>query len=256
MGAAGAVWGSSDALSLREAPRAEEAARLAAMLTGGIFFVRYWWRAKHRWQHQRDYSPTKTNHRRTRRLAFFQIHASKLVLEVLGGMGAIWGCSEALMLRHSNNEIQWRMAATAVGSMFLVRWTFQMAAYCLYLEAFWSDPSSIHMAILRCYEVLIVKLILEVAGAVGAVWGCSEILTLRNSETNKIWRPIAVVVGAIFLVRWSHQLMNFVGSERKIASRQLLQVDEARSDEVEDLSIADLHLKETTDTLLDENTSM
>ena len=144
-----------------------------------------------------------------------------------------------------------------VGSMFLIRWTFQIFAYFLYLAALWSNPSSIHMTILRWYEILVVELILEVFGAIGAVWGFSEIITLRNPETIKIWIPIAIGVGVIFLVRWILHLIIFIQSEQEsVAANSQVQAGETRSEEVEDLEVADLQLKETTDTELIETTSM
>ncbi|KAL7546631.1 hypothetical protein ACHAWF_009964 [Thalassiosira exigua] len=247
MGAAGAVWGTSDILLLRETPEGTERMRLAATLVGSVFAVRFWWHAKHWYQHERDYLPIKMNHRRTHRLSFFQIHASKFVLHVMGGAGAIWGCAEALTLRNSTNAMQWRLAALAVGGMFLIRWAFQILAYCLYLAAMWSDPSSVHMTILRWYEALIVKLILEVLGAVGAIWGFSEIVMMRNPETNQIWRPISIGIGIIFTVRWILSLADFVKSERVMPdARHLPQQEEAaHRQEVEDLVIDDLQLKET-----------
>ena len=134
MGAAGAVWGSSDILFLRDTPDDNKRMRLLAMMVGGIFFIRYWWAIKHFWSHQHDYLPIKLHHRRTHRLSFFQIHSSKFVLHVLGGAGAIWGCAEAMTLRNANNALEWRIAATSVGTMFLIRWIFQMLAYCLSLR--------------------------------------------------------------------------------------------------------------------------
>ena len=113
------------------------------------------------------------------------------------------------------------------------------------------------MTILRWYEILVVELIIGVFGAVGAVWGFSEIVTLRNPETTKIWRPIAIGVGVIFLVRWILHLIIFIQSEREsVAAKSQVQADETRSEEVEDLEVADLQLKETTDTELIGTTSM
>ena len=80
-GAAGAVWGSSDILFLRDTPESTERVRLGAMFVGGIFLIRWWWHAKHWWQHERDYLQTQLHHRRS----FFQIHMSQFVLQVLGG---------------------------------------------------------------------------------------------------------------------------------------------------------------------------
>ena len=82
-------------------------------------------------------------------------------------------------------------------------WTIQALAYCLCLVEFWSDPSSIHiiLILLRWIDAFIETLILEVFGAVGAVWGFSEIVTVRNPKNNKVWRSISAAVGLVFLVR-------------------------------------------------------
>ena len=50
------------------------------------------------------------------------------------------------------------------------------------------------------------KLILEVMGAAGAVWGFSEIVGLRTPATLWFWRPCAETVGVVFFVRYLHQL--------------------------------------------------
>jgi hypothetical protein len=61
--------------------------------------------------------------------------------------------------------MEWRMAAMSVGT------TIQVLTYCLWLVEFWSDLSSIHIILLRWIDAFIVTLIIEVFGAVGAVWG-------------------------------------------------------------------------------------
>jgi membrane associated rhomboid family serine protease len=50
--------------------------------------------------------------------------------------------------------------------------------------------------------VAFVKLILEVFGASGAIWGTSEVLTLRNPDTQEIWRYISSIIGIIFFIRF------------------------------------------------------
>lgn len=244
-GAAGAIWGSSEVFYLRDTPEATELVRLVATFVGGVFSIRFWWHIKHWWQFEREYLPIKMHHRRTHLLPFFQIHASKFILQVLGGAGAIWGCAEVVTLRNENTKEEWRLAAAAVGCTFFIRWAFQILAYCLYFPGLWSNPASIQMTILRWYEILVVMPILEVFGAAGAVWGCSEVVTLRYDETNETWRVIAMAVGVIFFLRWVKHLVNFVKSEWK-GDAVKSQVEAKTSDEVEDLEIMDLHLKETT----------
>ena len=52
-----------------------------------------------------------------------------------------------------------------------------------------------------CYLSL-VKLVLEVFGASGAVWGFAEVLTMRNSETIEFWRWVCVAVAIVFFIRY------------------------------------------------------
>ena len=47
-----------------------------------------------------------------------------------------------------------------------------------------------------------VKMILEVFGASGAVWGFSEVLTYRNEDTIEFWRYVCVAVALIFFIRY------------------------------------------------------
>lgn len=238
MGVAGAVQGSSDILFLHDTPERMKRMWIIVLLVGGVFFIRYWWYAKHWWWYQRDYLPIKILHRRLHRLPCFQIHASKFVLNVLGGAGAIWGCAEAMRLRNPGNG-----------------WTIQALAYCLCLVEFWSDPSSIHiiLILLRWIDAFIVTLILEVFGAVGAVWGFSEIVTVRNPKNNKVWRSISAAVGLVFLVRWSIHLIKFVQSEHdSVADESQVQVGETRSDEATDLELKETNYMGSTE--LDDDT--
>ena len=52
------------------------------------------------------------------------------------------------------------------------------------------------------------RLVLEVFGATGAIWGFSEALGLRSSSTNWFWRPASLIVGALFFTRWTHQVLH------------------------------------------------
>eukprot|EP00984_Skeletonema_dohrnii_P038360 scaffold41499_cov150-Skeletonema_dohrnii-CCMP3373.AAC.1 len=119
-----------------------------------------------------------------------------------------------------------------------------MSAYCLCFSGRWVDPTTFLLTALRFYDAFIATFILEVLGAAGAVWGASEIATLRNPETNDRWRIIASVVGIIFLFRWILHLRAFIQSEN--ASPITVKND----DEVKDLDaeIGDLVLNESTST--------
>jgi hypothetical protein len=97
------------------------------------------------------------------------------------------------------------------------------------------------MTALRFFDAFIVTFILEVLGSAGAVWGSSEIATLRHPETNETWRIIASVVGVIFFFRWILYLRLFFQSERGVP------ITVKNDDEVKDLDagIEDLQLKES-----------
>ena len=149
-------------------------------------------------------------------LPFFQTYASKFILNVLGGAGAIWGCAEAMALRTPHNSMEWRLAAMIVGVLFFIRWTCQLLTYCLCLS---TTRCSTLMTILRWNEALVVAIILEVFGAVGACWGFSEIVTLRHPETNAFWQGWSSAFGLIFLMRWIIHLISFIKSEREVETK-------------------------------------
>jgi hypothetical protein len=251
LGAAGAIWGSSEILHLRDPTtnhKSNTVMRQIAFVIGGIFLIRYYWDIQHIWYHQRtNYLPIKIHHRRRHMLPCFQIHASKFILNVLGGAGAIWGCAEAVSLRNTHNSMEWRLVAIIVGILFFIRWICQLLTYCLCLReattgccSCSNNSSSLLMTILRWNEALVVALILEVFGAVGACWGFSEIVTLRHPETNAFWQGWSTAFGLIFLLRWIIHLISFIKSERemetKTVSTRQVQVDE------------DLELEETDST--------
>jgi len=52
------------------------------------------------------------------------------------------------------------------------------------------------------------KLVLEVFGAGGAIWGFSEVCGLRtkNMESIRFWRSAAITVAVLFGIRWLRQL--------------------------------------------------
>lgn len=46
-------------------------------------------------------------------------------------------------------------------------------------------------------------------GGAGAVWGFSEAVGLRTPKTVWFWRPVALIVGAIFFIRWYKQIQDW-----------------------------------------------
>ena len=59
------------------------------------------------------------------------------------------------------------------------------------------------MKYLNFFDEALSKLVLDVFGASGAIWGTSEVLTLRNEETQELWRKISIGVGGFFLIRYT-----------------------------------------------------
>jgi hypothetical protein len=53
------------------------------------------------------------------------------------------------------------------------------------------------------------KLVLEVFGGGGAIWGFSEAIGLRKPDTLWFWRPCALLFGFIFFIRWIRQIQDY-----------------------------------------------
>ncbi|KAL3794371.1 hypothetical protein HJC23_012908 [Cyclotella cryptica] len=88
--------------------------------------------------------------------------------------------------------------------------------------------------IVQVVQIFSVKLVLEVCGGAGAVWGFSEAIGLRHDGTLWFWRPCALAVGTLFWARWLCQIRDYV-SENKIDLRT---VSIARMKEEECASLA------------------
>lgn len=69
---------------------------------------------------------------------------------------------------------------------------------------------------IRLLQIFSARLVLEVFGGAGAIWGFSEALGLRN-PTNSVplWRPIALSFGFIFFCRWILQIQDFVEESKQ-----------------------------------------
>ena len=63
-------------------------------------------------------------------------------------------------------------------------------------------------------EEFAAKLILEVFGGGGAIWGFSEVCGLRTQEheSARFWRSVAVSIAAVFGARWFRQLLLAIAS--------------------------------------------
>ena len=208
-GAAGAIWGCSEILLLRSVDN-NDTWRIVSLTIFGMFLVRFWWHSKHYLEHDREFPPIKMKHRRYHKLSFSQIFSAKLVLEVWGAAGAIWGPSDALKLRTTANTERWRIVSIWVLSLFTIRWILQIMTYCLCFQRRKDHLPTINKCI-GWFEMICVRFVLVVLGAIGAVWGFSEILLLRTNtpESNQFWRPIALATGLVFTFRWLLQIFEF-----------------------------------------------
>uniref|UniRef100_A0A7S3QK21 Uncharacterized protein n=1 Tax=Chaetoceros debilis TaxID=122233 RepID=A0A7S3QK21_9STRA len=63
---------------------------------------------------------------------------------------------------------------------------------------------------IRLLQIFSARLVLEVFGGAGAIWGFSEAIGLRTPHTIYIWRPTALTFGVIFFVRWCMQINDYM----------------------------------------------
>lgn len=96
------------------------------------------------------------------------------------------------------------------------------------------------------------KLILEVMGGAGAIWGFSEACGLRRPETVYFWRPAALVVGALFFLRFLKEIYVDLAAQSQRSS--LLLPASSSSCDLE-LGKNDLELTSTESTTIDSPSS-
>jgi len=133
----------------------------------------------------------------------FQIFSARLVLEVFGGGGAIWGFSEVCTFRRPDTQEFWRHNAQIVAFIFFVRFNLQISDY---LAVNNIDKTKV----VRLLQIFSARIVLEVFGAGGAIWGFSEVMTFRRAETQEFWRHNAMIVALIFTVRFFMQIKDFI----------------------------------------------
>lgn len=223
-GAGGAVWGFSEIMTWRYDEASNDVFRTLALATFAVFVVRFYWHAKHWLEHEHDFPYVKIHHRRQHWIFFVQVFSAKLLLQVCGAAGAIWGASDAVGWRVADNQEKWRTASKVTAVLFAVRFVVEILSYCLLCQRCTETNSNnqtmsirLVMILLEWNQVIAVKFILEVCGAVGAVWGFAEAVQLRTPDNSTtIFRPIALVVGAIFGARWLWQAACYVAHESHV----------------------------------------
>mmetsp|Transcript_5937 Transcript_5937/g.11219 ORF Transcript_5937/g.11219 Transcript_5937/m.11219 type:complete len:138 (-) Transcript_5937:1247-1660(-) len=68
----------------------------------------------------------------------------------------------------------------------------------------------------HCLHTFSARLVLEVFGGGGAIWGFSEVLGLRKDSTLWFWRPCALGVTILFFVRWIMQIQEYLEEFRMV----------------------------------------
>jgi len=150
-----------------------------------------------------------------------QISIARIVLEVFGAAGAIWGFSETVTLRRvaeTNNNEFYRWMAAVVGIIFMVRFLLQMLEFVRIMmnnntKNIINDDDNtteVEPCWKQFYQIFATKLVLEVFGSTGAIWGFSEVLTLRTSSTQELWRICALFVGSLFFLRYGLQMKEYI----------------------------------------------
>lgn len=76
-----------------------------------------------------------------------------------------------------------------------------------------SDDDNNANKLIRLLQIFSARLILEVVGGAGAIWGFSEAVGLRDQSTVWFWRPCALTVGVVFFCRWVGQVQDYLMEE-------------------------------------------
>ncbi|VEU37302.1 unnamed protein product [Pseudo-nitzschia multistriata] len=96
------------------------------------------------------------------------------------------------------------------------------------------------------------KLVLEVFGAGGAVWGFSEVCGFRTEsvESTRFWRKLSLATAVVFGVRWSQQLRRAWTLCTKARTRS------DRSSDINDNDDTNILLRETSPIAIQFNTQV
>lgn len=210
-GGGGAIWGFSEAMSLRR-PETQEWYRFYALTIGCIFFIRWCLQI----EEFRKGDDTKADATKMQYTRYIQIFSAKMVLEVFGGAGAIWGFSEVCYLRRPDTQEDWRIKALTIGFIFFLRYLCQTKDYFM-IAKFGESYTEPHTnKLIRLVQIFSARLVLQVFGGGGAIWGFSEAMSLRRPDTQEFYRYFAMVVGAIFFGRWFCQIRDFMNEKKEV----------------------------------------
>jgi len=248
-GGVGAVWGFAEVVGLRT-PETIDVWRPIALSFGILFLCRFIWQVidypnRSSTEHHHDHHKVRTLASYTRLEKFYQLTSEfipKYILEVWGGVGAVWGFAEVVGLRIPETVYIWRPISLTFGVMFFVRYLYQLIQA---VKAYRRIPrnksqnnnnddddinkneteirtSTRGQILFNLTIEFAPKLILEVWGSTGAVWGFSEVVGLRRPETIYLWRPFSLTVGIVFLLRYIWQLKEAIKKAHDGIPKQII----------------------------------
>lgn len=165
---------------------------------------------------------------------FLVVFAIKLLLEVCGAAGAVWGSTEVVYWRNADNTLVYRNLALGTFGIFLLR-LYWHAKHWLEHEHDFPFVKIHHRRqhLIHFLQVFGAKFLLQVMGATGAIWGCSDAAGLRTRNTQACWRAAAMVTGIVFLVRWVLEIMAYcLLFEQCTAVRHKKELDDEKDDKL------------------------
>jgi hypothetical protein len=90
------------------------------------------------------------------------------------------------------------------------------------------DMTSVLLEMIR---IFLPKVVLEIFGSGGAIWGFFEVVGLRTPATVWFWRPVSLSVAGIYFVRWLLQMNDHY---HLILSRSIVQSQTQVDDDEEE----------------------
>jgi hypothetical protein len=184
-------------------------------------------------------------------LDLIRVFLPKFVLEVLGAAGAMWGFFEVVGARRPTTLWFWRKFALIIGGLYFIRWTLLLIDYRTMLIArrgkivkrvhsLEEEPFTISKwELFDIIRVFLPKVVLEVFGAAGAMWGFFEVVKARRPSTLWFWRPTSLIIGGLFLVRWSMQIRDYfdvlVARRGKVVNKVVIESEELMTISMQEL---------------------
>lgn len=135
---------------------------------------------------------------------------SKIILEVCGAAGAVWGICEIINWRHVENTDDFHEIVTITFVIFAIRFYWHAKHFWQYGYDF--PYVKLHHRRSHWYHGLQVfgaKFLLQVCGAAGAVWGASETAGFRHALNRHPWQIAAWVTTVLFGIRWLIELVSY-----------------------------------------------